>query len=263
MKKNIIFVISLILINISLYEELLYTKDTKYINEIQKELKDENDTTILVNSDTYLINPPDEENNIYWELIKEDFLNINFNDLLIRNRDTVGWLQMGNTLIDYPIVQTTDNTYYLTHSFDKTKNQAGWIFSDYRNNLNNLNNNTIIYGHRRLDMTMFGGLIKILDKSFFEDKTNQLIKLSTPNTNMLWQIFSVYTIPKESYYITTYFNGKESYQKFLDTILSRSIYDFKTKINTDDKILTLSTCQDNNGRRIVLHAKLIKKETSN
>ncbi len=263
MHKNfIIFLISLNLVVFSIYQMVMIEKDNSYNASLQDELENSIiDETTLVNSDTYLVNPPDEEDNLYWDLVKEDFLNVNFDELLLRNRETVGWIKMGNTKIDYPLVQTTDNKYYLTHSFDKTKNKAGWVFSDFRNNLDFLNNNTIIYGHRRLDMSMFGSLINILDSSYIDDKENQLIKISTPNTNMLWQVISVYSIPKESYYITAHFASDEEYQVFLNTILERSIFDFKTTLNTDDKILTLSTCQDNDGMRIVLHARLIKKET--
>ena len=76
----------------------------------------------------------------------------------------------------------------------------------------------------------------------------------------MWQVFSVYTIPKESYYITTSFNSNETYSKFLNTIKSRSEVEFSGTVNTNDRVLTLSTCQDNFGNRIVMHAKLIKKE---
>ena len=76
----------------------------------------------------------------------------------------------------------------------------------------------------------------------------------------MWQVFSVYTIPKESYYITPSFNTVDSYSEFLNTIKGRSEVEFSGTVNTNDKVLTLSTCRDNFGNRIVMHAKLIKKE---
>ena len=91
-------------------------------------------------------------------------------------------------------------------------------------------------------------------------RNNQIIKLSTEKKNTLWQIVSIYTIPSESYYLTHTFENDDSYQKFLDTMLSRSIYDFQTDLNTSDKLLTLSTCLDFNGNRIVVQAKLIKEQ---
>lgn len=263
MKKNLSFCILLLSLNLimfSLTNMIKLEKEKIYTENLKNKLKEISDNSLPVQGDTFLVNPPDEENNLYWEYIKEDFLNVNFSELLLRNKDTVAWLKVGGTSIDYPVVQTDNNDFYLNHSFDKTKSIAGWIFSDFRNNLDYLNNNSVIYGHRRLDMSMFGSLISVLDKSYFENKSNHVIKLSTAHTNMLWQVVSIYTIPKETYYITTHFT-EEEYPKFLDTILARSIYDFNVKLTADDKILTLSTCQDNLGMRIVLHAKLIKKET--
>ena len=77
---------------------------------------------------------------------------------------------------------------------------------------------------------------------------------------MIFEIFSVYTIYKEGYYLTTYFTSDMYFKKFLEELKTRSIIDFKSTVNVTDKILTLSTCQNNFGKRIVVHAKLIKKE---
>ena len=212
------------------------------------------------NENTENINPPEDKWNDYWDYIKMNLLEIDFNQLLKRNSDTVGWIEVKGTNINYPIVQTTDNNYYLTHAFDKTENEAGWVFMDYRNDPVNFNQNTIIYAHSRLTGSMFGSLKNILNSSWYTNKNNHIIRLSTPTENTMWQVFSVYTIPKESYYITPSFNSNEAYLEFLNTIKSRSEVDFSGTVNTNDKILTLSTCKDNFGNRVVMHAKLIKKE---
>ena len=192
-----------------------------------------------------------------------NLLEVDFNDLLAKNSDTVGWIQVQGTNINYPIVQTTNNDYYLNHAFDKTENKAGWVYMDYRNNAVDFNQNTIIYAHSRYNGTMFGSLKNILNSSWYTNKENHIIRLSTPTENTMWQVFSVYTIPKESYYITPSFPTDESYQEFLNTIKGRSEVDFSGTVSTGDKVLTLSTCKDNFGNRIVMHAKLIKKETRN
>ena len=212
------------------------------------------------NENTENVNPPEDKWNDYWDYIKMNLLEIDFNQLLKRNSDTVGWIEVKGTNINYPIVQTTDNNYYLTHAFDKTENEAGWVFMDYRNDSVNFNQNTIIYAHSRLTGSMFGSLKNILNSSWYTNKNNHIIRLSTPTENTMWQVFSVYTIPKESYYITPSFNSNEAYLEFLNTIKSRSEVDFSGTVNTNDKILTLSTCKDNFGNRVVMHAKLIKKE---
>ena len=107
---------------------------------------------------------------------------------------------------------------------------------------------------------MFGSLSKTLKSSWFTNKDNHIIRLSTETENTLWQIFSVYKIKEESYYITTNFSSDEEYNKFLNTLSSRSIYNFNTKLDTSDKILTLSTCYSDTERTVV-HAKLIKRSS--
>lgn len=232
-------------------------KDTsKVINDITNAvnvtLRDDDDNTELVNDTN------EEETSDYWYYIKFPLIDVDITELKEKNSDTVGWINVNNTNINYPFVHTKDNSYYLNHSFDKKYNEAGWVFLDYRNN-NDLNNkNTILYAHSRLDKTMFGSLSKVLKSSWYNNKDNHIIRLSTDTENTLWQIFSVYKIPEESYYITTNFNNNEEYNKFLNTIKQRSIHNFNTNLDTNDKILTLSTCYSDTERTVV-HAKLIKR----
>ena len=256
----LIFFLSIFAVSINQVYQWL--KDNKEIENISDDVV--KDTKVKEKEDTENtenVNPPDNKDNDYWNYIKMSLLEVNFNELLTKNPDTVGWIQVKGTNINYPIVQTTDNSYYLTHAFDKTKNEAGWVFMDYRNDAVNFNQNTILYAHSRLTGSMFGSLKNILNSSWYTNKDNHIIRLSTPTENTMWQVFSVYTIPKESYYITPNFNSNEAYQEFLNTMKSRSEVEFSAEVNTNDKILTLSTCKDNFGNRVVMHAKLIKRET--
>ena len=191
---------------------------------------------------------------------KEKIAEYDFDKLKEINTDIVGFIEVDNTNISYPVVKSSDNSYYLNHSYKKEKNNIGSIFLDYRNDLDNLSKNNIIYGHGRLDNTMFGSLNNLLDSNNLDSKESYYITLSTPNSIMTFKIFSVYTIPKEGYYIKTYFSSNKYFKEFLETIMKRSIYNFNTDVNTNDKILTLSTCKDNFGKRVVVHAKLLKKE---
>ena len=217
------------------------------------------------NDNTELINPPEvNSQNDYWDFIKLPLINVDFSELLKRNSDTVGWINVNNTNINYPVVQTNNNDDYLHKAFDGSKNQAGWIFADYRNDMENFDKNTIIYGHSRLNKTMFGSLFNVLNESWYSNKYNQIIRFSTPTENTMWQVFSVYKINLESYYLQVDFDNDSQYLEFLNTLKSRSKYNFNVSLNENDKIITLSTCSDAAGTgRIVLHAKLIKKETRN
>lgn len=233
------------------------SKKTKDISEkIEKSIVVEE---VVEAKEEELVNPPVTKESDYWYYTKQKLMSVDFTKLKKINNDTIGWIQLQGTNINYPVVQTTDNSYYLSHSYNKENNTAGWVFMDYRNNATNLNNNTIIYAHSRNDGSMFGSLKTVLTKEWLNNKQYHTVYFSTPYENTLWQVFSVYTIPSESYYITPTFENKDDYTKFLITLKKRSIYNFPAELNVNDKILTLSTCRDNYGNRIVLHAKLIKK----
>ncbi len=210
------------------------------------------------NENTENINEVDDVSSDYWYYVSFPLINVNFDELLEKNSDTVAWLNVNNTNINYPVVQASDNDYYLNHSFDNSYNEAGWVFLDYRNSSDFSGRNNIIYAHSRLDKTMFGSLSRVLKSSWYTDKSNHIIRLSTPSENTLWQIFSVYVIEEESYYITTNFNDDDSYVEFLNTIRDRSRYDFDVELSDSDKIITLSTCYSDSERTVV-HAKLIKR----
>ena len=177
-----------------------------------------------------------------------------FNQLRAINSDTVGWIKVQSTNINYPVVQTTDNDFYLHYNFYKKKNYNGWVFMDYRNSIENLNQNTIIYGHNG---TMFGQLKNALKESWYTKKSNQIITFNTLYAKLQYQIFAIYiTTPDFDYLVNNYIYS-QNYEKFLNEVKSRSIYNFGVDVTTEDKILTLSTCAEAGAKRIVIHAKLI------
>ena len=230
-------------------------------NYQNKKIYQNNNKPIFKEENNILFNPPIDQNDFTYNFVNTPYLDIDLNEYQKLNNDTVAYLVVDGTNVSYPVVQTDNNEFYLNHDFNKNYNKAGSIFSDYRNNLNNLNKNTIIYGHRRLDDSMFTSLKLLLDENWFKINEHHLIYLNTFNTKMIFQIFSVYTIPLEQEYLKTHFINNE----FIDFILkmqNRSFFNFKTTVNSEDQILTLSTCLDGLGiNRIVIHAKLIKKET--
>lgn len=217
------------------------------------EVKDNENTEVIDEEPT-----EPEKVSDYFYYITYPLINVDFESLLKTNNETVGWINVNNTNINYPFVQGINNTYYLNHSFDKSYNSAGWVFMDYRNNKEMNNKNTILYAHGRIDKTMFGSLYKTQYLAWYQNKSNHIIRISTPSVNMSYQIFSVYKIDEESYYIQTDFTSDDVYLEFLNTIKGRSKYDFNVVLNESDKIITLSTCA-NDKERYVVHAKLIKK----
>ena len=87
---------------------------------------------------------------------------VDFNSLKEQNDETVAWIKVNSTNIEYPIVKTSNNSYYLTHSFDKSYNSAGWPFADYKNKFDGTDKNIVMYGHNRKDGSMFATLKGIL-----------------------------------------------------------------------------------------------------
>ena len=263
--KNIIliliFLILFITLNISIYNIIKWKLDSNKTNEeINTIQENANIEEVQDNKGTEIIKQAKKipKENPYWDYIKMNMIDVNFDNLKKINSDVVGWIKVNGTNINYPFVQSKDNKYYLTHSFSKSYNNAGLVFLDYRNN--NINNrNTIIYAHGRTDKTMFGTLRKVLNNGWINNTNNYVIKISTEKENSLWQIFSIYHIPTTNDYLQTEFKDEREYQRFLNILKNRSNHNFNTSITSNNTILTLSTCY-NDSEKMVVNAKLIKKQ---
>ena len=185
--------------------------------------------------------------------------NIDFSGLKEKNSDTVAWIKVENMRIEYPIVKTGDNAYYLNKSFDKSNNSAGWIFMDYKNKADGTDKNIVLYGHNRKDGSMFGDLKDVFTEEWYQNQDNMYITYITENEYCKYQIFSAYRIEDEDYYITTKFKSNDEFDKFVNKLKSRSFKNFEVEVSGEDQILTLSTCSDAN-YRVAVHAKKIVSE---
>ena len=214
-KKSVIYffilVIPLPLLIFSTYEIINYLIDSPNTKEIITNLIDKTEIIEYESEDAEIIETEEHPDTPYWNFIKMNLIDVDFSELKNTNSDTAAWLYVGGTNINYPVVQTSNNDYYLTHSFDKSSNKAGWLFMDYRNNKNEYKENTIIYAHNRKDKTMFGSLDNLLTSDWYNVEDNRVIKMSSETHNTLWQIFSVYTIETTNDYIRTYFENTEDY----------------------------------------------------
>lgn len=207
----------------------------------------------------------DKNNNIIKELRNNIKINkedkeykVDFKSLKEQNSDTVCYLKVNGTKIDYVVVKGEDNNYYLNHNFNKEYNSAGWIFMDYHNNLVD-DRNIVIYGHNMRDGSMFGSLDITLKKEWQIDINNQKIMLVKEDGTYYYQVFSTYTIEPEEYYIKTDFSSNDEFYSFIKELKSRSNYDYNVEVNDSDKVLTLSSCTNSGKNRVVLHAKLISE----
>lgn len=186
---------------------------------------------------------------------------VNFTLLKERNSDIVGWLKVPNTIIDYPVVQADNNDYYLGRSFERKKSAAGAIFMDYRNEVQTLSGNIVLYGHRMRDGTMFKALVNYLDRDFFFE--NRTITFDTLEAPQQWEAISVYETDTSYNYIQTTFEDKKEYVDFLKGIQKKSRIRTDTALSDEDVILTLSTCSYSyDDARLVVHFRLLQQSAS-
>ena len=198
------------------------------------------------------------ELNLYKRYAKLDINSISIKKLRKTNESIVSWITVDGTNINYPIVKGNDNSFYLNHDINRNLKFSGWTFMDYRNAIDMSDDNTIFYGHNLANKTAFGSLTNLFTEDWFKTSNHYIVVLAEDG-KFVYEVFSVYTIDPEVYYLQNNFADKEGYKAFLNTLKSRSNFDFDVDLNEDDKIITLSTCTSDNQNRNVVHAKLIKK----
>lgn len=234
---NIILIFFIILLVFSGFKIIMWFLN----NRENKKIAEEISQAIII----------DEEN-----VEEKEKYKVDFQALKEKNSDTVGFLKVNGTNIEYTVVKGTNNSCYLKHNFNKESNSAGWIFADYKNKVDGTDKNLVIYGHNMRNDSMFGSLKNILNDDWHNEEENKYVTFITENDNSIYEVFSVYQVVDEDYYITTDFKDNE-FNDFIKTIKSRSKFDFGVDVNENDNILTLSTCANNNKYRVVLHAKKI------
>lgn len=201
------------------------------------------------------------DTNLYRKYSEYDYQNISFDELREVNKEVVAWILVDNTKINYPVVQTINNDYYLNHDITGSLTSSGWIFMDYRNSYKMDDKNTIVYGHNLINQTAFGSLSIIFTEEWYQ-VSNHTIVIVNPKETLIYEVFSTYYIDPETYYLQTNFRTDEEYFTFLTTLKNRSIYDYSINLSSNDNIITLSTCTDDNRGRKVIHGKLIHKKNN-
>ncbi len=200
-----------------------------------------------------------------------------FTDLVEKYPDTIGWITVPNTDINYIVVQDKDgknNDYYLKHDFEGDSNRNGAIFGDYRLNIEYgvKQPNIVIYGHHMKSGLMFNNLIKYDDIAFY--KQNPVISFDTIYEEGQWVIFALLKIDAKENNGTPSFNFMKlgdalddpmNFQAFINDIRAHSVIDTNAAIavTTDDELLTLSTCsyEHDDYRTVVVARKVRANET--
>lgn len=183
-----------------------------------------------------------------------------FDILLNENDELVGWITIDGTQIDYPILKADNNDDYLHRDFYGNSNILGSIFMDFRNNVTSNDLNTIIYGHRTKNGSMFEDLTKFQEQEFFENHST--FTFDTLYESYEAEVFAVYNTLTDFNYIQTDFSNTDDYEQLLTEVQGKSMIESEVEVGPNDRIITLSTCDyaldDHNGR-LVVQAKLVKK----
>ncbi|MGN1331002.1 MAG: class B sortase [Clostridia bacterium] len=183
---------------------------------------------------------------------ESNFDTVNFQELKSINADAVAWIKIEGTTINYPVLQTTNNEYYLNNDIYKKADQCGSIYMDYQNDKRLVDKNTVIYGHHIKRGIMFADLEKICAGELGNDVD---IYIYTPEKSMKFKVFSAYKNIPEEYSINTEITEKE-YGQFVETLKNKSEKEFVGNPDKSNQIITLSTCDKSGKERILVHAEL-------
>lgn len=202
--------------------------------------------------------------------INVDFVSVDSDEMLrlkaklgalyAQNNDFIAWITIPDTIINYPVVLTDNNEYYLNHNFQGDFLIAGTVFADYRNSASLMDNyNTILYGHNVNSGTMFSCLCNYFTKSYFN--AHPEIYLYTMDGIFVYEVFNVSKVSSTSDYIRTYFKTPEDFVTFAQEKAASSVFvNEDITFTGDDRILTLSTCTNahNPAERYCIQAKLVE-----
>ena len=184
-----------------------------------------------------------EEVPVWQDPYAQALKDMDFSALRQQNPDVLGWILIPGTRVSYPVVQGTDNSYYLDHTWRGGKNSVGAIFMDYRNSGDLSDFNTIIYGHRMNNRSMFGTLSQYKSRSYWQ--AHPYVYLTDDSGTHRYEIFAAGEVSVDSDVYRLGLRSDSSRQSFLDSCLALSALNTGVTPHTYDKVLTLSTCTGN------------------
>ena len=185
-------------------------------------------------------------------------------ELKKENNDIVAWLEIPNTKINYPVLQTSDNQYYMKHNYKKEKSGDGSIFLDKDYNWDIPSSNLLIYGHNNKNGNMFQDLLKYEDENYY--KEHPTIQFTTVNEDCTYEIITVfksrvYYKSEQNVFRYYYFinaENEEEYNNYVEESKKASLYDTGKTAEYGDQLLTLSTCEysQEDGRFVIVAKKV-------
>ena len=174
------------------------------------------------------------------EVTEEPLQNISVEALREKSSDVVGWIEIPDTDLSYPLMQGKDNDYYLNHAWNGWESIAGSIFMDYQCSEDLTDFNTIVYGHRMKDSSMFSTLKGYNKLEFWED--HPIVYIKNGESVHRYEIFAAYEAPVRSYTYEKKVHDETTRQAVIDFALERSVIDTRIIPEASQHILTMSTC---------------------
>lgn len=186
------------------------------------------------------------------------------NELMQTNADIKGWIQIEATKVNYPILQSDNNEYYLNHNYKKEKSKYGSIYLKTGIDINNNNSNLILYGHNMKDGEMFKTLLDYADKNYYE--THKQVTIITQNEKRKYEVIAAFKsriFYKDEknvfrYYNYTTFENEDMYNEYINNINKIKLYDTETTATYGEQLLTMITCEYSieNGRMVVVAKRI-------
>lgn len=185
---------------------------------------------------------------------------IDFARLQEKNPEIFGWIEIADTPISYPLLQGTDHTYYLTHTYDRQPSGYGSIFLDVSNQKELTDRHAILYGHNMKNKEMFGILPQYRDAAFA--KEHDTIRILLPERELTYRVFSAYRAYVLDEVYTLDFPNDAAFQKMLEEMCAASEIPVEQQPTTEERILTLSTCTPKGevNYRFVVNAVLVEEK---
>lgn len=234
----------------SKYEEIQNT-----VNSAAKQAETE---AVIIETET------EEETETETEEVQSAFdipeKNLDWPSLYAENKDIYAWIYIPGTQVDYPVLQSaSDDTYYLNHNIDGSYGKPGCIYTEKINSKDFTNYNTVLYGHNMKNGEMFGCLHDYEDKTFFDE--NPYVYVYTEEKTYVYEIFAAYTATNAHILNTNDFSTQEGFADYLDNVVYNKALtgNFRndTRVTSDNRIITLSTCTSNSSKRWLVQAVLV------
>lgn len=234
----------------SKYEEIQNT-----VNSAAKQAETE---AVIIETET------EEETETETEEVQSAFdipeKNLDWASLYAENKDIYAWIYIPGTQVDYPVLQSaSDDTYYLNHNIDGSYGKPGCIYTEKINSKDFTNYNTVLYGHNMKNGEMFGCLHDYEDKTFFDE--NPYVYVYTEEKTYVYEIFAAYTATNAHILNTNDFSTQEGFADYLDNVVYNKALtgNFRndTRVTSDNRIITLSTCTSNSSKRWLVQAVLV------